>query len=284
MVTRMKKILITGKNSYIGTSFEKWMSQFPDDYAVDTIDMRDVSWRIHDFSKYDVVFHVAGIAHVKETKDNRLMYFNINRDLAYETAQKAKSEGVKQFIFLSTMSVYGIDKGIINENIPLQPNTSYGKSKFEAEQLINKLNDEAFSVAILRPPMVYGKNCKGNYQRLAELACNTPIFPMVDNKRSMIYIDNLAGFVKVIIDKKSGGLYFPQNNEYVNTSDLVKLIAKVHGKRVIMTKVFNPILKLLNFSVVNKVFCDLIYDKSLSDYESGYILYGLSDSIELTEE
>jgi hypothetical protein len=117
----MKRILITGKNSYIGTSVEKWLLKEPEKYSVDTIDMLNESWREHDFSKYDVVFHVAGIAHIKETKNNRNLYFKINRDLAYETALKAKQDGVKQFIFLSSMSVYGIEKGIIDKNTSLNP-------------------------------------------------------------------------------------------------------------------------------------------------------------------
>ncbi len=97
----MKKILITGANSYVGTSFEKWLSQWPDKYHVDTIDMIDGTWREKSFVGYDVIFHVAGIAHIKETKENAHLYYEINRDLAFETAQKAKADGTKQFIFLS---------------------------------------------------------------------------------------------------------------------------------------------------------------------------------------
>ena len=153
----MKRILITGANSYIGTSFEKWLQQWPDKYYVNTIDMIDGSWRQKSFTGYDVVFHVAGIAHVKETKKNKELYYRVNRDLTYETATKARAEGVKHFIFLSSMSVYGIENGVINRNTLLNPTTNYGKSKLQAEKLIQPLNDDSFKVVILRPPMVYGK-------------------------------------------------------------------------------------------------------------------------------
>ena len=279
----MKKILITGKNSYIGTSLEKWLMREPNKYKVDSISIRDGLWKEKDFSQYDVVFHVAGIAHIKETSDNQDLYYKVNRDLAYETAQKAKEDGVKHFIFLSSMSVYGIENGVIDKNTSLKPNSAYGKSKIEAEELINKLEDSIFTVATLRPPMVYGKGCRGNYSRLAGLALKTPIFPKVDNKRSMIYIDNLSEFVKQLIDNRSGGLYFPQNAEYVNTSEMVRLIAEAHGKRVLMTKLFNPLLRLMNVSTVNKVFADLVYDMSMSGYESDYRVCGFKDSINSTE-
>lgn len=279
----MKSILITGKNSYIGTSLENWLMREPDKYKVDTVDMKDGLWKEKDFSLYDVVFHVAGIAHIKETSDNQDLYYKVNRDLAYETAQKAKEDGVEQFIFLSSMSVYGIENGVIDKNTSLKPNSAYGKSKIEAEELINKFQDDSFTVATLRPPMVYGKGCRGNYPRLAELALKTPIFPKVDNKRSMIYIDNLSEFVKQLIDNRSGGLFFPQNSEYVNTSEMVRIIAEVHRKRVVMTKLFNPLLRLLNVSTVNKVFGDLLYDMSMSEYESNYKVCGFRESIIKTE-
>lgn len=280
----MKKILITGADSYIGTSVGKWMMKEPNQYQVDTVDMKDGSWQEKDFSEYDVVFHVAGIAHIKETKENQALYNKVNRDLAYEVAKKSKGDGVKQFIFLSSMSVYGIEEGVIDKNTPLKAKSAYGKSKIEAEELINKLVDNTFIVATLRPPMVYGKGCKGNYPRLASLALKTPIFPEVDNKRSMIYIDNLSEFVKQLIDNRSSGLFFPQNAEYVNTSEMVRLIAECHGKKMTMTKLFNPLLRLLNVSTVNKVFGDLVYEKSMSEYENDYRIYSFMESIVMVED
>ena len=280
----MKRILITGKNSYIGTSFKNYLSKYPNDYSVVTLDMRDENWKLYDFSKYDVVFHVAGIAHIKETTYNKDIYYKVNRDLAYDTAKKAKQVGIKQFIFLSSMSVFGIENGIIDKNTKLKPNSVYGKSKIEAEELINGLQDDSFTVTKLRPPMVYGKGCRGNYPRLAKLALKTPIFPMVDNKRSMIYVDNLSEFVKQLIDNRRGGLFFPQNAEYVNTSEMVRLIAETHGRRIVLTKLFNPFLRLLNVHTLNKVFGDLIYEMSMSEYEFDYRVYGFSESIRITEQ
>lgn len=275
----MKNILITGKNSYIGKSVGKWLEKEPDKYKVDSISLRDRVWKEKDFSEYDVVFHVAGIAHIKETKDNQDLYYKVNRDLTYEVAKKSKFDGVQQFIFLSSMSVYGLENGIIDKHTSVNATSAYGRSKIEAERLINELADDSFIISTLRPPMVYGKGCKGNYPRLAGLALKTPIFPNVDNKRSMIYIDNLSEFVKQLIDNQSVGLFFPQNGEYVNTSEMVRLIAEVHSKKIIMTKLFNSLIRLLNVSTVNKVFGDLIYEMGMSEYENKYRVCDFRESI-----
>lgn len=280
----MIKILITGKNSYVGTSLERWLENFGDCYLTESISLKDDSWRNKDFSYYDVVIHVAGIAHIKETKENADVYFKVNRDLAFDVAQKAKRENVKQFIFFSSMSVYGINTGIINQDSLAKPKSYYGKSKLEAEELISSIGNDDFKVAIIRPPMIYGKHCKGNYIKLSKISTKTLVFPDIKNKRSMIYIDNLCEFIRKLIDSNSDGLYFPQNQEYVCTSDLVREISESHDKKMFFTKVFNPIFKILNLDILNKVFGDLIYEKSMSSHlKYEYTLVNFKDSVKATE-
>lgn len=280
----MKNILITGVSSYIGTSLHTWLEQHPDKYTMECISLRDEKWKERDFSNYDVVVHVAGIAHQKETKDNAGLYYKVNRDLAYDIAKKSKQENIKQFIFLSSMSVFGIEEGVIDEHTELRPTSHYGRSKQEAEKLITSLENEQFKVAILRPPMTYGKNCKGNYQRLAGLAKKIPIFPKIDNKRSMIYIDNLSEFIRLLIDDEDQGIFHPQNREYVCTSNLVNMIAEEHNKKMYMTKLFNPFIKLMKINTVKKVFGNLIYDKSISDLSTHYNVKSFIETIQATEK
>ena len=283
----MKKILITGKDSYIGTSLEKWLSQWPDKYTVDTVDMISDSWKEKDFSKYDVVFHVAGIAHVSSDPKLKNLYYKVNRDLTIATARKAKNEGVQQFIFMSSIIVYGDSpsNGVIDRNTVPKPSNFYGDSKLQADEGIKPLENESFKIVILRPPMIYGKGSKGNYPRLAKLARKVPVFPDIDNQRSMLHIDNLCEFIKLMIDNKESGLFFPQNKEYVKTSEMVRLIADVHGKKIRLTKVFNPFIKLMyRIGTVNKVFGNMVYDKSMSEYDKGnYQLKDLRESILRTE-
>ena len=160
----MKKILITGANSYIGMCFERYMKNY-DEYTTETLDMINPQWEKKDFSSFDTIYHVAGIAHRKETEENAQLYYDVNRDLTIRVAEKAKKEGVKHFVFLSSMSVYGVEEGVITRETPPAPKSNYGKSKIQAEEKLNELADENFKVAIMRPPMVYGDGCKGNYQQ-----------------------------------------------------------------------------------------------------------------------
>ncbi|MDF2801498.1 MAG: putative UDP-sugar epimerase [Anaerocolumna sp.] len=284
----MKRILITGKNSYIGTTLENWVMREPDKYKVETVDMKGSSWKEKDFSEYDVVFHVAGIAHVSSDPKMEDLYYKVNRDLTIETAEKAKAEGVKQFIFMSSIIVYGdssSSKRVIDRNTIPTPSTFYGNSKLQAEEGIKHLETDDFKIAVLRPPMIYGKGSKGNYPRLSKLAKKIPVFPDIDNERSMLHIDNLCEFIKVMIDYEESGLYFPQNKEYVKTSELVRTIAEVHRKKIIMTKIFNHVFKLMfGIGIVNKVFGNLVYEKSMSDYDNAnYRIRSFRESIEVTE-
>lgn len=257
----MKKILITGANSYIGTSFENYMKQWAEEYEVSVLETKNLIPEKGMFVEYDVVFHVAGIAHIKESRINHDMYYKVNRDLSFEVAKVAKNAGVKQFVILSSMSVYGINVGHITKDAKEMPNTAYGKSKSQADELISQLASEDFKIAILRPPMVYGKGCKGNYQSLRKFATKFPIFPNYKNLRSMIYIGNLCEFVKKIIDSQKEGMFFPQNSEYVCTSEMAKLIAKANGKKQIQVSLFNVFIKHLPISILDKVFGNLTYEK-----------------------
>lgn len=270
----MKKILITGAGSYIGTSFETYIKEnFPNDYIVDTLDMLDGSWSNYSFVGYDCVFHVAGIAHQKETKKNAHLYQTVNCDLAIEVAKKAKSEGVGQFIFLSSMSVYGMDTGVITKSTQPNPKTHYGKSKWNAEQGIAHLADQNFHICIVRPPMVYGKGCKGNFNSICKLVAKSPIFPRIKNKRSMIFIENLCAFIHLCVEKNLSGVYFPQNEEYVSTVDMARGVAfamkrKIHfeyftGFAVSVLRLFCPIAK--------KAFGSLIYQDT-EDFDFSYIV------------
>ncbi len=259
----MKKILITGANSYVGTSFEEYINKnYFDQYEVDTLDMIDGSWKDHTFAGYYAVFHVAGIAHQKETKNNTYLYYEVNRDLAIATAQKARSDGVKQFLFMSSMSVYGLETGVITKETIPNPKSNYGRSKLQAESEIKKLADKDFIISILRPPMIYGKGCKGNFQSVVKLVRYFPFFPNIDNQRSMIFIDNLSEAVVQVIKKETSGIILPQNREKMNTTYLAVQIGKCIGKRIHKSKLLGHIVRLLMpFSrYAKKAFGTLIYD------------------------
>lgn len=290
----MKKILITGANSYIGISVENHLKQWPERYGVDTVDMIGDGWREQTFRGYDAVFHVAGLVHMEKAKNDpqqAALYEKVNTRLAVETAEKAKAEGVKQFVFMSSASVYGIAAPMgkvvmITKDTPLNPVDNYGISKAKAEEGLQALAGENFKLAVLRPPMIYGKGCKGNYVTLAKLAKKLPVFPWVENQRSMLYMENLAEFVRLVIDDEAEGIFCPQNNEYTNTCDMVNQIAHANGKGILMIKGFGWALKLLRplTAMVDKAFGSLCYDFALSNYPRDYCLKTLQESIWETEK
>lgn len=289
----MKRVLITGENSYIGDCLKAWLEKWPDTYQVDTVDMRTDSWKEASFAGFDAVFHVAGIVHQEQSKhdpEQAKLYERVNTTLAVETAKKAKAEGAKQFIFMSSASVYGLSAPMgkvltITADTPLKPVDNYGISKAKAEEGLQALAGDGFRLAILRPPMIYGKGCRGNYVTLAKLAKKLPVFPWVENQRSMLYIDNLTEFVRMVIDDGAEGIFCPQNNEYTNTCDMVEQIARVHGRKIWMVKGFGWALKLLRplTPMVDKAFGSLCYDFALSRYSRDYCVKTLEASVKETE-
>ena len=290
----MKRVLITGANSYIGMNFEKHAKNFySSEIYIESLDMLNENWREKNFSGFDVVFHVAGIAHAdsgKESKEKNARYFSVNRDLAIETAKKAKADGVKHFIFMSSMLVYENSQEKINFDTVPNPKSCYAQSKWQADEKIRELEDENFIISIMRPPMIYGKNCKGNYPLLSKIAKLSPIFPDYKNERSMCYIENFCEFLCKIIIKSKSGIFFPQNSEYISTSNLVKLIANASGHKIFISKIFNFLVFLgskMNFfkisERVNKAFSTLTYDKNMSEYDFDYRLKNFEASIKFIE-
>lgn len=262
----MKNILVIGTNSYIGRSFYNYaIVNHKDDMIVDLISASNGEWERKDFTRYDVVIHLSAIVHRKDAYNMKELYEKVNHVMAVEIAKKAKNSGVKQFIFMSTAAVYGNNIKHITKNTTPVPTTYYGKSKLTAELDIVKLQSNVFKVAIIRPPMVYGEECKGNYVRLVKLVRFTPLFPEIHNKRSMIYINTLVEFILLVIKEDKYGHYHPQDESYVDICDLVVKVRKEMGKKTYLVRGFSSIIKFLGKYVasVNKMFSDYYYDMDL---------------------
>ena len=288
-----KRVLVTGVNSYIGNAFRSYMEQYPEEAAVEGISVRNDVWKTLDFSGYDCIFDVAGIAHADTghvSEEVKKRYYAVNCDLTVALAQKAKEEGVRQFVFMSSAIVYGDSAPIgfqrmITRDTPPAPADFYGDSKLQAEKGILPLADDHFKIAVLRPPMIYGKGSKGNYPVLSKMAQKLPAFPKVENCRSMLYIGNLVEFVRLVIKNEESGFFFPQNGQYSNTSQLVQMIAEAHGKHIILVGGCTVPLRLLSQAtgLVNKAFGSLAYDMPMSEYKENYRRFSLEESIRLTE-
>ena len=286
----MKKVLITGAGSYVGESVKRYILSTCKEIEIEAVDTFEDHWKAADFSKYDVVYHVAGIAHVDPKPEMEPLYYKVNRDLCIEVAKTAKAAGVKQFIFMSSMIVFHESQKLGTEVLTADsapcPNGFYGDSKLQAENGLHELECDTFKVCILRPPMIYGPNSKGNFPRLRKLALKTPVFPAYHNQRSMLYIDNLAEFVKQVILRELSGTFYPQNGELSDTVEIIRYFASAAGHKVWITKCLNPFVKLGSHFVqaLNKMFASYYYDPAMSKIDFDYQLVGFEESLKRVNE
>ena len=287
----MKKILITGAGSYVGENVRRYILSTSSDFQIDTVDTMNDVWRKADFSQYDVVFHVAGIAHVDPKPSMAPLYYKVNRDLTIEVARTAQEAGVKQFIFMSSEIVYHCSKSlkphVITPDTKPDPNDFYGDSKLQAEEGLRNLNHDGnrMKVCILRPPMIYGPGCKGNFLRLGWLATKTPFFPCWHNQRSMLYIDNLGEFVKQLVLREMEGTFYPQNRELSDTVEIVRFFARKYNHRIWISRVFNPFVVVGSWFLpqIPKMFADSYYEPRMTEYDFDYQVVSLDESMQKLE-
>lgn len=271
------KVLITGKNSYVGKNIGDFL-------LYKNMEVKYVSVRNciseDEFTDVDVVVHCAAIVHKKEAKF-AILYDKVNYELTVDIAEKAKKKGVKQFIFMSTMAVYGKSEGEINGNTPLQPKTLYGESKLKAEKALEKIADENFKVSIIRPPMVYGRSCPGNYKKLRMLALKLPVFPLVENKRSFIYVENLAYFVWNTISEGKEGIFMPMDSKTESTDTMSKYICSVNNKEIKFSPFLGKMVKKIPLNSLKKAFGSLYYGNDIAEVVS---FTGFQEAINYTEK
>ncbi|MCE1157226.1 MAG: NAD-dependent epimerase/dehydratase family protein [Spirochaetia bacterium] len=262
----MRKILIIGKTSFIGVSLNKWLSLKYDTYCVTLIGAKNSEWRKIDLSKYEVVINVAGIAHIKAKKSLKSLFYYVNRDLAIEIGCSAKIAGVKQYIYFSSMNVYGDFVGKITSDTIPAPYSFYGESKLQADKKLLSICSDNFRVLCIRPPVVYGKGCKGNFLKLLRYSRFLRIVPDYHNYKSVIHIDNLCECIRLLIDKNYYGIIHPQNKDIISTKEMIMQIRSISNKKTYQIKIFNPIIKkLVKYSHAGRrIFGDDYYDTNLS--------------------
>lgn len=280
------KIAITGANSFIGRNFIK---KYNNQYDIQEIDVKNIAPENINFKGIDVVYHVAAIVH-SSSKISKETYLKVNSELAYSIAKQAKAHGVKQFIFMSSIKVYGENTNknpAFDINIPPKPVDNYGLSKFDAEIKLQTLNDNTFRLAIIRPPLVYGAGVKANMQSLLNFVNKSPIIPLApfENKRSYIYIGNLIDFINQIILKRKSGIFLPSDGMPISTNDILRTFKKQSAKKKIcitIPMIFLNIFKYLSPVKYNKIWGNLEVNSKTSfkilDFEPEYSIYeGMSE-------
>lgn len=265
------KLLIVGKTSYIGCHIGAYVLEQEPEAQVDYISVRDDGWKSMDLSGYDAVVFAAAIVHRKDITDYEL-YYAVNALLPFHFAQKAKSEGVKRFVFLSSAAVYGAEKALPKTNIitadtRLEPVLPYDRSKLEGERLLQTLEGEDFLLTILRTINVYGKDCPGNYiSRFMKIARRLPVHPRAytDVKQGFVHVRSLSRLCYLALKADQGGIYHAQDPQTVSGYEILQALAKAQGIKRKGLPCHTLVRLLPKVSVVMKFFGGVAYDESLT--------------------
>ncbi|HEY9117028.1 MAG TPA: NAD-dependent epimerase/dehydratase family protein [Roseivirga sp.] len=267
----MKRILVSGSSGFVG---EYFCSSRKSTYDIRTISLRNTPLGNTDFSNVNSVLHLAGIAHRMEKTEDQI-YYDVNHKLTLGFALRCKEAGVEHFVFMSTIKVYGDSNELLTLETPCVPNDAYGKSKLLAETELMRLSDQNFKVAIIRPPLIYGPEVKGNLKRLKEWVDSRSIIPLggIKNKRSIVGIENLISLIDKIIERRAEGIFLIQDKAPISTTELIESIAKVKGSKIRLIKIpafLRTILKLIKPDIHKRLFGTLIVDDSQTKIELNF--------------
>ena len=260
----MKRLLITGSTGYLGDAF---INQYNYKYIFERFSLLNQKIEDIKLDNIDVILHCAALVHQK-IEHSYKKYYEINVVYPVKLAKVAKQNGVKQFIFISTIAVYGEEKEKLDESTYCKPITLYGKSKLEAEKQLLELNNDDFVVSIIRSPMIYGKSAPGNIDILVKLVKKIPIIPLgnIQNKRTFIFIQNLCYIINELILQKKSDIFLAADDEPISTSRLIELIAKNLEKKIYLIKIpfFESLLKILKPSFHKRLYGSLEIDNTIT--------------------
>ena len=269
------RLLLTGANGFVG-------SYFFNNYS-STYDILKFSFLKDDFEslhikEIEVVLHLSALVHQMDgaSADE---YERVNVSNTLKLAKKAKEFGVRQFVFMSTVKVYGEESDeVYTENVTCKPQDEYGKSKLKAETELQKLEDDNFRISIVRTPIVYGYGVKANLKNLMGLVDKVPLLPFggINNRRSLTYVGNLCALLECIIQKRQRGVFLASDDKALSTTQLIEAIAKVKKRScwLVTLPFFPELLKWLKPSFYKRLFESLEVDnqetKRLLSFENPY--------------
>ena len=259
------KLLITGSSGFVGSYFT---NKYRNKYEIKTFSFLKDDINTLDCNDVNVVFHLSALVHQMggASADE---YERVNVIQTLELANKAKLNGVKHFVFMSTIKVYGEETlSRYCENTKCVPEDDYGKSKLKAEKLLLELESENFKVSIIRTPIVYGYGVKANIKNLVNLVNKVSVLPFanIQNKRSMVYIGNLCHMINEIIIQQKSGIFLASDDEPLSTSRLIDLIAKNLDKKIYLIKIpfFESLLELVKPSFHKRLYGSLGVDNAIT--------------------
>ncbi len=273
----MSNLLITGANGFVGralisklaletnhfvrASVRKKIIQFPSQIAVvKNMDASSNTNWTDALRDIDVVIHLLARVHVMDDKvaDPLLEFRNINVNATIALANAAAKQGIKRFIFLSSVKVNGestFHKPFSESDLP-HPQDAYAISKWEAEEALRKISkDTGMEIVIIRSPLVYGPNVKANFLKMMQYIKRGIPLPLgaIQNKRSLIGVDNLVDFIATIISHPNAAnqTFLISDDEDISTTDLLRRIGKYIGRPARLIPLHPKILSFL-FNILGR--------------------------------
>ena len=268
----MKKIVVTGTSGFVGKRFVEYNNN---KYIIESLSLRDVDISTLKLKGVDAIIHLAGKAHQMEKIEDRI-YFDVNYGLTKSLVDRAMQENVPHFIYISTTKVYGDEiNSVLNENSPCIPTDVYGESKLKAELYLSTISS-SIKTAVVRPPLVYGPEVKGNLIQLLHLCKkNIPLpFGNTQNARSMVFVDNLIALINTIIDQQATGIYIAGDRDTLSTDKLVSLIRLNLGmKKMLITVPFflRKIIKILKPRLFIRLYGSFIVDNTNTNNKLNFV-------------
>lgn len=256
------KVLLSGAGGFIGSAF---CADYHDQFTLATFSFQKDLEQLS-LDNIDTVLHLSALVHQMNGADKK-NYHDINVTKTVALAKKAKTSGVRHFVFMSTVKVYGEESETpYREQSPCHPKDPYGESKLEAEKALLALADKTFKIAIIRTPVVYGEGVKANILRLIELTDRHRALPFggIHNRRSMVYVGNLTHLISEVIRQEKQGVFLAGDDAPLSTSELITQIAAALGKRCILFPLtpLKTMLKHLKPQLFQRLYGDLYVDNT----------------------
>ena len=266
------RVLLTGSSGFIGSYF---YNNYKEHLEIKTFSFLREKIENINFKNINTVVHCGALVHKMHEipyKD----YFKANVEQTINLASHAKKNNVSNFIFISTVKIYGEETDLVlNEKSLPNPLDSYSLSKFEAEKKLLELQDENFKISILRIPLVYGPGVKANFKSLVNLIKKISILPFgkIFNKRSIVYVGNVAHILYQIILQNKNGIFIAVDNKAISTSMLITEIARALNRKMILFKIpfFDMMIKIIRPNIYKRLYLSLELDNSSTLHRLGIV-------------
>jgi len=216
---------------------------------VSPISLRDGDWRHKLSEQYGAIVHLAGKAHDTQNTSSPEEYFLINTKLTKQLFEQFLRSNARDFIYFSSVKAAADTvEGKLNESVVPNPQTTYGQSKWQAEQYLNSQPlPPGKRLFILRPCMIHGPGNKGNLNLLYKIVSKGVPWPLAafENRRSFLSIANLQFIIKQILQNPTipGGTYNLADDDSLSTNELIKLIGESRNKKPALWKVLPGLIK-----------------------------------------